>query len=126
MEGLKIKDGDFEVQEKHPNNRGTNLEQKLAKYGRTLPYCDGRVAPTITGRLLLGESFGANYLPRTVGPTLPSPFLHWKLKLQILNRGTSNQGRDLGKDLDPILQAQEDSYQLVSEHPPLKRKLTCK
>ncbi|KAI5672424.1 hypothetical protein M9H77_12788 [Catharanthus roseus] len=33
------------------------------------------------------------------------------LELQI-NRGTSNQGGDLGRDLDPILQAQEDSYQI--------------
>ncbi|KAI5663879.1 hypothetical protein M9H77_23202 [Catharanthus roseus] len=26
--------------------------------------------------------------------------------------GTSNQGGDLGRDFDPILQAQEDSYQI--------------
>ncbi|KAI5681842.1 hypothetical protein M9H77_03070 [Catharanthus roseus] len=37
----------------------------------------------------------------------------FELKLQILNRGTSNHGKDLGKDLDPILQVQEDSYQLL-------------
>ncbi|KAI5664051.1 hypothetical protein M9H77_23374 [Catharanthus roseus] len=36
-----------------------------------------------------------------------------ELKLQILNIGTTNQEGDLGRDLDPILQAQEDSYQLV-------------
>ncbi|KAI5650139.1 hypothetical protein M9H77_36144 [Catharanthus roseus] len=34
----------------------------------------------------------------------------FELKLQILNRGTSNQGGDLERGLDPILQAQEDSY----------------
>ncbi|KAI5677395.1 hypothetical protein M9H77_08345 [Catharanthus roseus] len=36
--------------------------------------------------------------------------VHWKLELQIFNRGTLNQGRNIGRDLDPILQAQEDSY----------------
>ncbi|KAI5676589.1 hypothetical protein M9H77_07539 [Catharanthus roseus] len=46
-----------------------------------------------------------------------------KLELQILNRSTSNQAGDLWRDLDPILQVQEDSYQLVSEHPLFERKI---
>ncbi|KAI5668572.1 hypothetical protein M9H77_18425 [Catharanthus roseus] len=64
------------------------------------------------------RKLASNYLLLTVGSTLLLA-----LKLQILNRGTSNQGGDLGRDLDPILQAQEDSYQLVSKHPLFEGKI---
>ncbi|KAI5653664.1 hypothetical protein M9H77_30851 [Catharanthus roseus] len=54
-------------------------------------------------KCLLPQGFNHQYKKH------PKPLNAW-LKLQILNRGASNQGGDLGKDWDPILQAQADSY----------------
>ncbi|KAI5664013.1 hypothetical protein M9H77_23336 [Catharanthus roseus] len=62
--------------------------------------------PNVAGSIFFMGKLETNYLPRTVGLTLASP-------LQILNRGISNQEGHLRRDSDPILQAQEDSYQVT-------------
>ncbi|KAI5663119.1 hypothetical protein M9H77_22442 [Catharanthus roseus] len=59
-------------------------------------------------RCLLPQGFNHQYRKE------PKLLNAW-LKLQILNRGNSNQEADLGRDLDPILQAQKASYQSVSK-----------
>ncbi|KAI5668822.1 hypothetical protein M9H77_18675 [Catharanthus roseus] len=132
LDALRSKDGEFEAQGKHPKlftrysiDKEQSRDQLGLKFGYVLeeihPTINGRVTTTIAISSLFLMVLGISYQPPMVGPTLPSQVvLHWTLKLQILNRGTSNQRGDLGRDLDPILQAQEDSYQLVSENPPFE------
>ncbi|KAI5681986.1 hypothetical protein M9H77_03214 [Catharanthus roseus] len=84
------------------SNQGTNLEWNSAKYWRkhTLPSMAGSPLP-MPVFYVVGLGFcGVCCLE----------VLHWKLELQILNKGTSNQGGDLGKDEIQILQSQKDLY----------------
>ncbi|KAI5672206.1 hypothetical protein M9H77_12570 [Catharanthus roseus] len=84
--------------------------------GKLNPTTNGTVAPTVTDRLMPGGSFGANYIPCTVDPTLPSPvfvgsrFLthlyHMEEVFQSLKR-LEQQFSCLGKDVKHLKREEE-------------------
>ncbi|KAI5672873.1 hypothetical protein M9H77_13237 [Catharanthus roseus] len=100
MEATKSKVDEVEDQEKHPKLFTICADDESMEFN-----CSSQFLLLIESRVYVLDSIDFR----------SSILFDWVfdmfLELQILNRGTSNQGGHLGRDLDPILQASEDSYQ---------------